>query len=59
MGKRGGRQKPDATVPAVSLEPLPVDPPFLKGMLKLAKPRTWPADYALNHAHYVKGTAKK
>ena len=28
---------------------------FLEGMRKLAKPRDWPEDFALNHAHYVKG----
>lgn len=33
--------------------------PFLEGMLQLAKPRDWPEDFALNHAHYVKGTPKK
>jgi hypothetical protein len=32
---------------------------FLEGMLKLAKPRDWPEDFALNHAHYVKGHPKK
>ena len=31
------------------------DPPFLKAILKLSKPRDWPSDFALNHAHYVKG----
>lgn len=35
------------------------DPPFLKAILKLAKPRDWPEDFALNHAHYVKGHPKK
>jgi len=33
--------------------------PFLEGMLKLAKPRDWPEDFALNHGHYVKGHPKK
>lgn len=33
--------------------------PFVEGMLKLAKPRDWPEDFALNHAHYVKGHPKK
>lgn len=28
--------------------PLPSDPPFLKAALKLAKPRGWPKDFALN-----------
>lgn len=32
---------------------------FLDGMLKLTKPRDWPDDFALNHAHYVKGHPKK
>jgi hypothetical protein len=35
------------------------DPPFLQAILKLAKPRDWPEDFALNHAHYVKGNPKK
>ena len=35
------------------------DPPFLRALLKLAKPRDWPADFALNHAHYAKGHPKK
>lgn len=33
--------------------------PFLEGMLKLTKPRDSPEDFALNHAHYVKGHPKK
>jgi len=34
--------------------------PGVRAMLKLAKPRPhWPKDYALNHAHYVKGHPKK
>ena len=37
----------------------PDDPPFLKAILKLAKPRDWPEDFALHHAHYVKGHPKK
>ena len=56
---RGVRLAEGALVQIVPLTPLPSDPPFLKGILKLAKPRTWPDDYALNHAHYAKGTAKK
>jgi hypothetical protein len=35
------------------------DPPFLRAILDLAKPRDWPEDFALNHAHYVKGHPKK
>ncbi len=34
--------------------------PFIQAVLKLAKPRPhWPKDYALNHAHHVKGHPKK
>ena len=46
----------------VDVTPRAVPPPtnpFLEGMLKLAKPRDWPADFALNHGHYVKGQPKK
>ena len=32
---------------------------FVEGMLKLAKPRDWPEDFALNHTHYVKGHPQK
>ncbi len=35
------------------------DPPFLRALLKLAKPRDWPEDFSLNHAHYAKGHPKK
>jgi hypothetical protein len=35
------------------------DPPFLRELLKLAKDRDWPEDFALNHAHYAKGHSKK
>jgi hypothetical protein len=35
------------------------DPPFLRAILNLAKPRDWPEDFALNHAHYSKGHPKK
>jgi hypothetical protein len=41
-------------------EPLSEDDPVIAAVLKLAKPRPhWPNDYALNHAHYVKGHPKK
>ena len=40
---------------AESKAPLAGDPPFLRRALELARPRNWPADYALNHAHYLKG----
>jgi hypothetical protein len=36
------------------------DDPFLALVEKLAKPRPHlPADYALNHGHYVRGEPKK
>ncbi len=56
--ERGVRLAEGALVQIVPLTPLPGDPMFLKGMLKLAKPRRWPADYALNHARHAKGAAK-
>jgi hypothetical protein len=41
-------------------ELLPEDDPSIAAVLKLAKPRPhWPTDYALNHAHYLKGHPKK
>ena len=52
---------PDGTeVEVITNTALPSDPPFLKAILKLAKPRPdWPTDFALNHAHYTKGHPKK
>jgi hypothetical protein len=56
---------PEAQLPeGASVEVTPVetradDPPFLQAILKLAKPRDWPADFALNHAPYAKGYPKK
>jgi hypothetical protein len=47
------------TVGLIPLVPLPSDPSFLKTALKLAKPRNWPRDFALNHGHYVKCRLKK
>jgi len=42
------------------VELLPEDHPAIAGILKLAKPRPdWPEDFALNHAHYLKGHPKK
>ena len=36
------------------------DDPFLELVEKLAKPRPhWPADYVVNHGHYVSGEPKK
>ena len=53
---------PDGTevevIPGAEL--LPEDDPSIAAVLKLAKPRPhWPEDYALNHAHYLKGHPKK
>ena len=49
-----------ATVEVIPVEAPEQDPPFLQAILKLAKPRPdWPEDFALNHAHYVKGHPKK
>ena len=56
---------PEAHLPeGTEVEVIPRSTPeatnsFLEGMLKLAKPRDWPEDFALNHAHYVKGHPKK
>ena len=50
---------PDGTeVEITASEVAKDDPPFLQAILKLAKPRDWPEDFALNHAHYVKGHPK-
>ena len=48
-----------AAVEVTPLEGAANDPPFLRAILKLAKPREWPEDFALNHAHYVKGHPKR
>jgi len=48
-----------AQVEVTPLEKSAEDPPFLTAILKLAKPRDWPDDFALNHAHYAKGHPKK
>ena len=48
-----------AQVEVTRLEKPGEDPPFLRAILKLAKPRDWPEDFALNHAHYAKGHPKK
>ena len=53
---------PDGTEVEVVAENelLPEDHPAIAAILKLAKPRPdWPEDFALNHAHYVKGHPKK
>ena len=49
-----------AQVEVTPLETGADDPPFLRAILKLAKPRPdWPEDFALNHAHYAKGHPSK
>ena len=56
---------PEAKLPdgaGVEVTPLEMradDPSFLRAILDLAKPRDWPADFALNHAHYGKGHPEK
>lgn len=57
---------PDAGLPdgtTVEVTPRDVraeDDPFLALVDKLAKPRPhWPADYVLNHGHYVTGEPRK
>ena len=47
------------SVALIPLVPLSDDPSFLKLALKLAKPRGWPRDFALNHGHYIKGQRRK
>jgi hypothetical protein len=56
---RGLKLAEGADVALVPLVALADDPSFLKVALKLAKPRGWPKDFALNHGHYVKGHHKK
>ena len=56
---RGVKLAEGTNVALIPLAPLADDPPFLKAALKLAKPRNWPRDFALNHAHYTKGHPKK
>ncbi|HEX8296317.1 MAG TPA: hypothetical protein VF593_08455 [Chthoniobacteraceae bacterium] len=56
--------RPEALLPEgteVSVTPLlPADAPaFLRKVLEQTKPRDWPADYALNHAHYSKNEPKR
>lgn len=57
---------PEAQLPEgsqVEITPLETqvdDPPFLRAILNLARPRPdWPEDFALNHAHHTKGHPKK
>lgn len=55
----GARLPDGAVVEVTPLETEANDPQFLRAILKLAKPRNWPADFALNHAHYTKGHSRK
>jgi hypothetical protein len=55
----GAKLPEGAAVEVTPVKTDPGDPPFLQAILKLAKPRDWPADFALNHAHYTKGHPKK
>jgi len=49
-----------AEVEVTPRELAPEDDPFLAAVLRATKPRPhWPADYALNHGHYVGGEPKK
>jgi len=49
-----------AAVKVETLELLPESDPRIAKILKLAKPRPhWPKDFALDHAHYIKGHPKK
>ena len=41
------------------VEAEPSDPTFLRELLKLAKDRNWPPDFALNHAYHTKGCPRK
>jgi hypothetical protein len=51
---------PDGAEVEVSpVETVSSDPAFLRELLRLSKDRDWPADFALNHAHYVKGHPQK
>jgi hypothetical protein len=56
---RGMKLAEGTSVALIPLSPLAGDPDFLKVALKLAKPRGWPRDFALNHGHYLKGHPKK
>ena len=56
---RGLKLAEGADVGLIPLVALAGDPPFLKIALKLAKPRGWPKDFALNHGHYLKGSRKR
>jgi hypothetical protein len=49
-----------AEVEVVPREPAALEDPFLTAIANTARPRPhWPADYALNHGHYVSGEPRK
>ena len=52
---------PEGASVVVDVEAPEVDPiaEFASELLKLSKPRDWPADMALNHDHYLHGLPKK
>lgn len=50
-----GLDLPDGTEVSVTFLSPSTAPGFLRAVLARARPRDWPADYALNHAHYTKG----
>jgi hypothetical protein len=57
---RGTKMPQDPDVKVETLDLLPESDPRIAEILKLAKPRPhWPRDFALNHAHHVKGRPKK
>ena len=56
----GVRLPEGAVVKVETIEGLAADDPFIAAVEKLAKPRPHlPADYALNHGHYIRGEPKK
>ena len=56
-----GTELPEgAEVKVETIELTPQDDPLVAAVEKLAKPRPHlPADYALNHGHYLRGEPKK
>ena len=55
-----GTKLPEGAAVRVETLLTPDEDPLVAAVEKLAKPRTHlPADYALNHGHYVSGEPKK
>lgn len=56
-----GVELPEGTeVKVETVETVLESDPFLAAIRKVAKPRPhWPADYVVNHGHYVSGEPKK